>query len=91
MFGDDDHPVELNYGKSLANSLEKGINYALLFICRDILSIDSRLNQNKPSTNTFPPNPEQGYITKFEILLEEVFSNSRNYQSSVVDLVSQIS
>ena len=45
-------------------------------ICRNLLSIDSRLNRIDPSTNIFPPNPEQGYRTKFEILLEEVFPNS---------------
>ena len=37
--------------------------------CRNLLSIDSRLNRIDPSTNIFPPNPEQGYKTKFEILL----------------------
>ena len=46
------------------------------FFCRNLLSIDSRLNQIDPSTNIFPPNPERGYRTKFEILLEEVFTNS---------------
>ena len=46
------------------------------FFCRNLLSIDSRLNQIDPSTNIFPPNPERGYRTKFEILLEEVFPNS---------------
>ena len=44
--------------------------------CRNLLSIDSRLNRIDPSTNILPPNPEQGYRTKFEILLEEVFPNS---------------
>ena len=38
--------------------------------CRNLLSIDSRLNRIDPSTNIFPPNPERGYKTKFEILLE---------------------
>ena len=31
--------------------------------CRNLLSIDSRLNQIDPSTNIFPPNTEQGYRT----------------------------
>ena len=31
--------------------------------CRDILSIDSRLNRIDPSKNIFPPNPERGYRT----------------------------
>ena len=44
--------------------------------CRNLLSIDSRLNRIDPSTNIVPPNPERGYRTKFEILLEEVFPNS---------------
>ena len=44
--------------------------------CRNLLSIDSRLNQIDLSTNLFPPNPEREYRTKFEILLEEVFPNS---------------
>ena len=44
--------------------------------CRNILSIDSQLNQIDLSTNIFPPNPERGYRTKFEILLKEVFLNS---------------
>ena len=47
----------------------------LAFLCRNLLSIDSRLNQIDPSTNIFLPNPEQGYRTKLEILLEEVFPN----------------
>ena len=38
--------------------------------CRNLLSIDSRLNRIDLSPNTFPPNPERGYKTKFEILLE---------------------
>ena len=45
-------------------------------LCRNLLSTDSRLNRIDPSTNIFPPNPERGYRTKFEILLEEVFPNS---------------
>ena len=45
-------------------------------ICRNLLSIDSRLNRIDPSTNIFPPNPDRGYRTKFEILLEELFPNS---------------
>ena len=45
-------------------------------VCRNLLSIDSRLNRIDPSTNIFPPNPERGYRTKFEIILEEVFPNS---------------
>ena len=45
-------------------------------LCRNLLSVDSRLNRIDPSTNLFPPNPEWGYRTKFEILLEEVFPNS---------------
>ena len=45
-------------------------------VCRNLLSIDSRLNRIDPSTNIFPPNPERGYRTKVEILLEEVFTNS---------------
>ena len=44
--------------------------------CSNLLSIDSRLNPIDLSTNISPPNPEQGYRTKFEILLEEVFPNS---------------
>ena len=44
--------------------------------CRNLLSIDSRLNRIDPSTNIFPQNPERGYRTKFKILLEEVFPNS---------------
>ena len=44
--------------------------------CRNILSIDSQLNQIDLSTNIFPPNPERGYRTKFEILLEGVFQYS---------------
>ena len=44
--------------------------------CRNLLSIDSPLNQIDPSTNISPPNPEQVYRTKFEILLEEVLPNS---------------
>ena len=44
--------------------------------CRNLLSIDSRLNRINPSTNIFPPNTERGYRTKFEILREEVFPNS---------------
>ena len=43
--------------------------------CRYLLSIDSQLNRIDPSTNIFLPNPERGYRTKFEILLEEVFPN----------------
>ena len=45
-------------------------------LCRNLLSTNSRLNWIDPSTNIFPPNPERGYRTKFEILLEEVFPNS---------------
>ena len=45
-------------------------------VCRNLLSTDSRLNRIDPSTNIFLPNPERGYRTKFEILLEEVFPNS---------------
>ena len=54
------------------------MNYFVVYgiLCRNLLSIDSRLNRIDPSTNIFPPNPEQGYRTKFEILLEEVFPNS---------------
>ena len=52
-------------------------NYPLTLkkgICRNLLSIDSQLNQIEPSTNIiFPPNSEQGYRTKFEILLELLF------------------
>ena len=44
--------------------------------CRNLLSIDSRLNIIDPSTNIYPPNPERGYITKFEILLKGVFQYS---------------
>ena len=41
---------------------------------RNLLSIDSRLNQIEPSTNNIsPPNEERGYRTKFEILLEGLF------------------
>ena len=32
-------------------------------VCRNLLSIDSRLNRIVPSTNIFPPNPERGYRT----------------------------
>ena len=42
----------------------------------NLLSIDYRLNQIDPSTNIFSPNPEQGYRTKFEILLEVLFQYS---------------
>ena len=45
-------------------------------MCRNLLSIDSRLNRIDPNTNILPPNPERGYRTKFEIILEEVFPNS---------------
>ena len=39
--------------------------------CRNLMSIDSWLNQIDPWTNIiFLPNAERGYITKFEILLE---------------------
>ena len=45
--------------------------------CRNILSVDSRLNRINPITNTiFLPNAERGYRTKFEILLEGVFQYS---------------
>ena len=44
--------------------------------CRNLLPIDSRLNRINPSTNIVLPNPEWGYRTKFEILLEELFPNS---------------
>ena len=44
--------------------------------CRNLFSIDSQFNQIKPITNISPPNPERGYRTKFEIILEEVFPNS---------------
>ena len=43
---------------------------------RNLLSIDSRLNRIVSSTYISPPNPERGYITKFDIILEEVFTNS---------------
>ena len=46
------------------------------WMCRNLLSIDSRLNRIDPSTNILLPNPERGYRTKFEILLEKVFPNS---------------
>ena len=45
-------------------------------LCRNIMSIDSRLNRIDLNKNIFPPNTERGYRTKFEILLEEVFQNS---------------
>ena len=45
-------------------------------LCGNLLSIYSQLNRIDPSTNIFPPNPERGYRTKFEILLEEVFPKS---------------
>ena len=42
--------------------------------CRNLLSIDSRLNRIEPSTSIiFPPNVERGYRTKLQILLEGVF------------------
>ena len=45
--------------------------------CRNILSIDYRLNRIDPRTNIiYPPNSEWGYRTKFEILLEGVFKYS---------------
>ena len=45
--------------------------------CRNLLSIDYRLNRINPGTHTiYPPNAERGYITKFEILLEGVFKYS---------------
>ena len=41
------------------------------------MPIDSQLNQIDPSTNIIsPPNAEQGYRTKLEILLEGVFQYS---------------
>ena len=44
---------------------------------RNLMSIDSQLNQIYPSTNIIsPPNTEQGYRTKFEIMLEGVFQYS---------------
>ena len=36
-----------------------------LVICRNLLSIDSRLNRIDPSTNILPPNPERGYRTSW--------------------------
>ena len=46
-------------------------------LCRNLLSIDYRLNQIDPHTNIiFLPNSEQGYRTKFEILLEGIFKYS---------------
>ena len=47
-------------------------NYPLILNrgrCRNLLSIDSWLNQIDSITNIFLPNPERGYRTKFEILL----------------------
>ena len=45
--------------------------------CRNLLSIDSQLNQIDPSTKTiYPTNAEQGYRTKFEIMLGGVFQYS---------------
>ena len=45
--------------------------------CRNLLPIDSRLNQIGLSTNiTFPPNSEHGYVTKLEIPLGGVFQYS---------------
>ena len=45
--------------------------------CRNLLSIDSWLNRIDPSTDIiFSPNAEQGYRTKFGILLEGVFQYS---------------
>ena len=45
--------------------------------CRNLLSNYYQLNQIDPSTNIiFPPNVEQGYRTKFEILLGGVFQYS---------------
>ena len=45
--------------------------------CRNLLSIDSWLNRIDPSTDIiFSPNAEQGYRTKFQILLEGVFQYS---------------
>ena len=42
--------------------------------CRNILSIDFRLNRIDPSTNIIlSPNAERGYRTKFEIRLEGLF------------------
>ena len=44
--------------------------------CRNLLSNNPRLNWIYLITNIiFLPNPEQGYITKFEILLEGVFQH----------------
>ena len=54
-------------------------NYPLtskMIRCWNILSIDSRLNQIDPSTNIFLSNPERGYRTKLEILLERVYKYS---------------
>ena len=45
--------------------------------CRNLLSIESRLNRIDPSTNIiFLPNAEHGYRTKFEIILGGVFQYS---------------
>ena len=45
--------------------------------CRNLLSIDSRLNWIDPNTNIiFLPNVDRGYRTKFEILLGGVFQYS---------------
>ena len=45
--------------------------------CRNLLSVDTRLNRIDPSTNNiFPPNTELGYRTEFEILLGGVFQYS---------------
>ena len=42
--------------------------------CRNLLSVDSRLNRIDPSTNIiFPPTAEREYRTKFEILLQVLF------------------
>ena len=56
--------------------LDKAILPGGVILCRNILSINSQLNWIDPSKNISPPSPEQGYRTKFEILLEGVFTNS---------------
>ena len=43
-------------------------------VCGNLLSVDYWLNRIEPGTNnTFLPNAEQGYRTKFEILIGGVF------------------
>ena len=71
---------ELLPGDSLSCSSDDELSDALEVCsetCRNLLSVDSRLNQIDPSTNIiFVPNAERGYRNKFEILIGGVFQYS---------------